>query len=247
MRSIDLNADVGEGEDDLPLFEFVSSVSIACGAHAGDAETMDRSIAEAARLGVAAGAHPSYPDREGYGRRRMAISDDALHATLADQLAALAGVASRHGVRLTHVKPHGALYNAAADDDALSRVIVDAIKASDPSLGVVGLAGSALLRAAVQSGLRAIPEGFADRRYLADGRLAPRTTEGAIIEDPRAAADQASRLAAGDPIEAIDGTGLRLDVATICLHSDTSGAARIARAVRGELERRGIRIAAASG
>ncbi len=246
MRTIDLNADVGEGHDDLPIFPFVSSVSVACGAHAGDEQTMERSVAEAARLGVVVGAHPSYPDREGYGRRRIAISDDDLRASLAEQLAALAAVASRHGVRLTHVKPHGALYNEAAGDEALSTLIVDAIKQHDPTLAIVALAGSTLISVAERSSVRAIAEGFADRRYLADGRLAPREVDGALIVEPAAAAEQAARLATGEPIESLDGSDVRVGVATICLHSDTPGAATIAGAVRSELERRGIRIAPAS-
>lgn len=246
MRSIDLNADVGEGHDDVPLFELVTSVSVACGAHAGDVDTMDRSVAEAALLGVVVGAHPSYPDREGYGRRRMSISDDDLRASLIAQLDALSAIAARHGVRLAHVKPHGALYNAAADDEALSAVIVSAAKAADPSLAIVALSGSVLLSVARAEGLRAIAEGFADRRYRADGRLASRATEGALIADPDAAAEQAVRLALGEPIGAIDGTEFRIDVATICLHSDTPDAARIARAVRDALERRDVRIAPAT-
>ena len=243
MRSIDLNADVGEGHDDLPLFGLVTSVSIACGAHAGDEATMERSVAEATRLGVGLGAHPSYPDREGYGRRRMSISEDELRASLVAQLDALAAVAGRHGARLAHVKPHGALYNEAADDEALAAVIVAATKAVDPSLALVALSGSVLLSVARAEGLRAIPEGFADRRYRSDGRLAPRTSEGAVIEEPDAAADQAARLALGEPVGTIDGGELRVDVATICLHSDTPEAVRIARAVRDALERRAVRIA----
>ena len=246
MRSIDLNADVGEGHDDLPLFDFVTSVSIACGAHAGDEETMERSVAQAARLGVAVGAHPSYPDREGYGRRRMSIPDEDLRASLTGQLDALAAVAERHGVRLAHVKPHGALYNEAADDEALSRVIVGATKVADPSLALVALAGSVLLSVARSEGLSAIPEGFADRRYLPDGRLAPRTAGGALISDPDAAAEQAVRLALGEPVGTMDGGELRVDVATICLHSDTPDASLIARAVRDALERRDVRIAPAT-
>jgi UPF0271 protein len=246
VRTIDLNADVGEGHDDLPIFPFVSSVSVACGSHAGDDETMERSVAEAARLGVVVGAHPSYPDREGYGRRRIAISDDDLRASLGEQLAALSGVVSRHGVRLAHVKPHGALYNEAAGDEALSALILEAIKRHDPSLAVVALAGSTLISVAVRSGVRAIAEGFADRRYLADGRLAPREVDGALIVEPAAAAEQAARLAIGEPVESLDGSDVRVGVETICLHADTPDAARIAGAVRGELERRGIRIAPAS-
>ena len=243
MTTIDLNADVGEGHEDLPIFPYVTSVSIACGAHAGDDETMERAVVEAARLGIAAGAHPSYPDREGYGRRRIAMSDDALRGSLTSQLDTLAAVARGHGLSLTHVKPHGALYNEAADDEALAMLIVEAVRGFDPGLVIVALAGSVLLDVASGAGLRAVAEGFADRRYRGDGRLASRDLEGALITDPEMAADQAARLASGSAVTAIDGTSVRLDVDTICLHSDTPNAAAIAAAVRGEIERRDVTVA----
>ena len=243
MRTIDLNADVGEGHDDLEIFPFVTSVSIACGAHAGDEATMERSVIEAVRLGVAIGAHPSYPDREGYGRRHIEIARDDLKASLVEQLAMLASVAARHSARLTHVKPHGALYNEASDDEDLARVVVDAIRSFEPAIALMALAGSALVSVASALGSRVIPEGFADRRYRPDGRLAARDIDGAVIDDPIAAAEQAVNLALGRPVEAIDGTPVRLEAATICIHSDTPDAANVARAVRRELERCGVVVA----
>lgn len=243
MTTIDLNADVGEGYDDLPILPLVTSISVACGAHAGDDATMDRAVAEAVRLGVGVGAHPSYPDREGFGRRRMSITPGALRDSLVEQLATLASVAARHGVRIRHVKPHGALYNAAADDEVLSATVAEAVRAHDPALAVVALAGSVLLRVAAEAGLRAVPEAFADRRYTDVGRLAPRSEGDALITDPEHAAAQAGAIASGEAVIAIDGTPLRIGARTVCVHADTPGAVAIARAVRREMERRDVAVA----
>ena len=241
--SIDLSADVGEGADDLPIFPLLTSVSVACGAHAGDAETMDRCVAEARRLGVGVGAHPGYPDREGSGRRAMTMSAEALATSLVSQIAALRDVCDRHRVPLGHVKPHGALYNEAAVDPALAAVIVRAIAGSADPPTVVALAGSAMLDAAAGAGIPAAAEAFADRRYLVAGTLAPRALDGALVIDPAAAAAQAVAIARGEPIETLDGRAIRVNADTICLHADTPGALDIARAVRGALERAGVRVA----
>ena len=195
--TIDLSADVGEGADDLPLFPLVTSISVACGAHAGDLATMERCVAEAARLGVVVGAHPGYPDAAGAGRRAVTISDAELTTTLVEQIEALREICGRHGVPLVHVKPHGALYNQAAVDASLAATIARAVRAVDPALRLVGLAGSALVSAASDAGLRVIAEAFADRRYLADGTLVPRGSTGALITDPIEAAAQALALIPG--------------------------------------------------
>jgi len=241
--SIDLSADVGEGADDLPIFPLVTSVSVACGAHAGDAETMDRSVAEAARLGVAVGAHPGYPDREGFGRRAMSMSDADLVAALVSQIRTLREVCDRHRVPLVYVKPHGALYNEAAIDPAVADVVLRALTEAGDPLILVGLAGSAMIDASARAGIGAATEAFADRRYLAAGTLAPREREGALVDDPAAAAAQAVAIALGERIETLDGPPIRVNADTICLHADTPRAIDIARAVRDALERARVRVA----
>ena len=225
---IDLNADVGEGYDDEPLYDLVSSVNIACGAHAGDETAMSRAVETAMKHGVAIGAHPGYPDREHFGRRSLDMNHAALRATILDQIDALSSIAERRGARVTHMKPHGALYNQAAVDDELAALLADC--ARERGLAYVGLANSAMTRA----GARA--EGFADRAYTQEGVLVPRDEAGAVIHEPDAAAAQALALARGER-----GSGC----ATICIHGDTPGALEIARAVRAVLIGAGIEIAAA--
>jgi len=240
---VDLSADVGEGADDLPLFPLLTSVSVACGAHAGDVETMDRCVAEARRLGVSAGAHPGYPDRAGFGREAMTMTEADLTRTLIDQIRALDAVCRRREVRLAHVKPHGALYNQAAVDSSLAMTVAKAVRACGDRLALIGSADSAMLEAAATAGIPAAAEAFADRRYLADGTLAPRSHGGSMIEDPVAAAAQAVAIAGGKPIATLDGPSIHVRAETICLHSDTPGALEIARAVRVALERAGVEVA----
>jgi 5-oxoprolinase (ATP-hydrolysing) subunit A len=240
---IDLSADVGEGADDLPLFPSLTSVSVACGAHAGDASTMRSCVAEAKRLGVAVGAHPSYPDREHFGRVAMKMPAAELAATLDQQVRALAAMCADAGVPLGHVKPHGALYNQAALDPSLAATIAEAVRGFDPGLILVGLAGSVMLAVAADAGLRVAAEAFADRRYRADGTLASRGTPDALIDDPAAAAAQAVAIARGESIRTIDGASLAIAAGTICLHSDTPGALDIAGAVRRALEDAGVEVA----
>lgn len=241
---IDLNADVGEGHDDLPIFTLVTSVSVACGAHAGDEATMDRCVREAARLGVVVGAHPGYPDREGKGRRGLAVSPAELHDSLIEQIRALARICLLHGVPLAHVKPHGALYNRAADDRTLADVVAEAVRAADPALRLIGLAGSVLVAAASDAGLSVAAEAFADRRYLATGRLASRDHPDALIVDPAEAARQAVALATAEEIATMDGGILKVRAETICVHADTPGAVDIARAVRLSLKEADVQVSA---
>jgi UPF0271 protein len=240
---IDLNADVGEGGGDLPLFPLVSSVNIACGAHAGDRHTMERCVAEAKRLKIAVGAHPGYPDRDGFGRRPLDMAVVALTASLVEQIEALASIAHESGTTMTHVKPHGALYNQAAVDPRLADAIVRAVFEVDPAMRIVGLAGSALLTSAQEAGLPWAAEAFADRRYLGARTLVPRGTPGALIEDPDAAAKQAVAIAAAEAIETLDGSSIVVTADTICLHADTPGALAIATAVRSALEAAGMEVA----
>lgn len=240
---IDLNADVGEGADDLPIFPLVTSVSIACGAHAGDVGTMRRCVAEAKRVNVVVGAHPGYPDRAGFGRVPMSMSADELAVSLADQVLALDAVAREGGLGVVHVKPHGALYNQAAVDRGIAEVIVNTIRTLDPRMRLIALAGSQMIAAARDAGLPVAAESFADRRYLADGNLAPRSLAGALIEDPDTAAAQAVALATGKPIETLDGERITVESDTICLHADTPGAVALAQAVFAGLKGAGVEVA----
>lgn len=234
---IELNADIGEGCDDGALMPYLSRVSIACGGHTGDAASMTAALRRAVEHGAAAGAHPSYPDRTGFGRCALEAAAEEVAAWVAQQTEALAEQAARLGVRLAHVKPHGALYNVAARDHTVAQAIAQAVAALDPGLALVGLAGSQLIAAGRAAGLTVLNEAFADRRYQSDGRLVSRETEGALITDPDAAARQAHALANGAPIATLDGASLWIQADTLCLHGDTPHALNIARAVHAALNR----------
>jgi len=240
---IDLNADVGESiGDDEGVMPFVSSANIACGFHAGSPQVM-RSTAQLARsLGVAIGAHPSFQDRDGFGRREMRISTAELESVVAYQIGALAEVASALGSRLSHVKPHGALYNMAARDAAMADAIARAVQTVDASLVLFGLSGSQLVAAGERAGLAVASEVFADRGYRADGSLAPRESPGAVLTDVAAVAQRAVDMATGQRVVTVDGTTIRVKADTICIHGDTPGAAVLARAVRSALTGAGIRV-----
>ncbi|MGH7630068.1 MAG: LamB/YcsF family protein [Gemmatimonadales bacterium] len=249
MFQIDLNADLGEASGpwelspDRELLGLVSSASIACGSHAGDPILMRRTAAEAGRLGVTVGAHPGYPDRTGFGRRDMNATPAEVGAYVAYQVGALMGCAAAEGVRVRYVKPHGALYNRAARDAAAARAIADAVRAVDSSLAILALAGSALADAARAVGLRAVPEAFLDRGYADDGSLLPRDRPGAVIDDPDAAAERALRLARDGAVAAGDGSMLRIQAESYCVHGDGPNAAELLRAVRARLGAAGIAIA----
>ncbi|MEO8276333.1 MAG: LamB/YcsF family protein [Thermoanaerobaculia bacterium] len=223
---IDINADAGEGFDSPELFSAVSSVNIACGGHAGDAASMRAAVALARACDAAVGAHPGYEDRARFGRVETGDSPRALGETVRRQMLRLAEI----GVPITHVKPHGALYHRVATDADAARAVVEAIAALDPGISVVGFPDSELLRAAQAVGLPAVAEGFADRRYGADGRLVGRDAAGALLSPPEALA-QALQLA----------TEAR--IATICLHSDSPGAGDVAAALRRGLEASGWVVA----
>jgi len=234
---IELNADIGEGCDDASLMPYLTRVSIACGGHTGDAASMRDALQLTAEHGVAAGAHPSYPDRSQFGRRALAASGDEIAAWVTQQTEALAEQAAQLGLRLAHVKPHGALYNVAARDAGVARAIARAVVAVDPALALVGLAGSQLIAAGQAAGLAVLNEAFADRRYQPSGRLVSRETAGALIVDPADAAEQARVLAEGRAVATLGGGAVRIRADTICLHSDTPGALNIARAVHAALNR----------
>lgn len=245
-RSIDLNSDLGEAfgaytiAPDDELFELISSANVACGFHAGDPRVMERTVANAARHGVAVGAHPGFPDLVGFGRREIAATPDQVRTDTFYQIAALDGFCRAAGVKMQHVKAHGALYNRAVKDPATAEAIAMAVRAYDPTLLFVALPGSTLAKAGEAQGLTIAREGFVDRAYNADGSLASRLLEGAVIHDAELAAERAVRLVTEGKLTAIDGTELELEVDTLCLHSDTPGAAEIARAVRRAFDAAGI-------
>ena len=240
---IDLNADVGESiGDDEGVMPFVSSANIACGFHAGNPQIMRSTVQLARNLGVAIGAHPSFQDREGFGRREMQLGQAELENLVAYQIGALAAVAGSLGTRLNHVKPHGALYNMAARDPAMADAIARAVQTVDASLVLFGLSGSQLVAAGERAGLAVASEVFADRGYRADGSLAPRGTPGAVLTDAAAVARRAVAMATGQGVVSVDGTSIRVKADTICIHSDTPGAAALARAVSSALTGAGIRV-----
>jgi 5-oxoprolinase (ATP-hydrolysing) subunit A len=245
---IDLNADVGESYgawamgDDEALIPLVTSVNVACGAHAGDPLVMQRTIELAARHGVAIGAHPGYPDRDGFGRRDMAMSPAELRASLLFQLGALGAFAGQAGVPLHHVKPHGALYNRAARDAALAETIAQAVHAFDPGLVLVGLAGSLLVDAGRSAGLRVAAEAFVDRAYERDGSLRSRRLPGAVLASPEEAAEQALSIVSLGRVAAHDGGTVEVHADTLCIHGDTPRAAEYARQVRRALEDAGVTV-----
>ncbi len=240
---MDLNADLGEGMDDGPILPFLTSASIACGVHAGSPMIMDRAVSLALSRRVQVGAHPGYADRENFGRVAVDLSMDELRALILYQVAALDGFVRAYGGRLAHVKAHGALYNRAARDLTVASAIAEAVRAYGGDLIVIGLAGSVQLGAARLVGLRAAGEAFADRRYLPDANLMPRSEPGAVLRDPKEAAEQAALIVREGYAIASDGSRVRIDADTLCLHGDTAGAAGIAQAVRDRLETDGVLIA----
>ena len=241
--NIDLNADVGEGFDDAPLYDIVSSVNIACGAHAGDDDTMARAIELGVKRAVSIGAHPGYPDRENMGRKPLPMHRAELLVSIRDQIGRLRRIATKRGTAIVHVKPHGALYNEAAGDPWLAATVADAIGSLRPKPRLIALSGSWLAAAGRSAALLVADEGFADRRYRKDGTLAPRDRPDALITDPAAAAEQALAIARGAPIEPVDGSSVTVHASSICVHADTPGAVESARAVRAALERVGFTIA----
>jgi len=247
---IDLNADVGESfgtyryGDDEGVLPCVSSANVACGFHAGDPAVMRSTVQLAARHGVAVGAHPGFPDLPGFGRREMQVGTAELENIVAYQIGALAAVAATEGARLSHVKPHGALYNMAARDSAMADAIARAVRAVDASLVLFGLSGSQLVAAAQKAGLRLASEVFADRGYWPDGSLAPRGTPGAVITEVADVVRRAVAMATGQGVAGVDGTMIRVKAETICIHGDTPGAAALARAVRAALTTASIDVVA---
>lgn len=227
---IDVNADLGEGAPhDRELLCLVSSANIACGFHAGDAQTMLQSVRWAKEYGVAIGAHPSFPDRENFGRSAMQLPAETLYAQMVYQLGALQAIALAEGTRMVHVKPHGMLYNQAAREPMLAEVIARAVKAVDPTLRLVGLAGSELIRAGERLGLATRQEAFADRGYRADGSLIPRGEPGAMIESDEQALAQSLALVQRGEVQTPEGEWVKVQADTLCLHGDNEHALVYAR------------------
>lgn len=246
MRSIDLNADVGEEQRaaEEALLPLVTSANVACGLHAGDPSTMRATIALALRHGVAVGAHPGFADREGFGRRPVPLTSDQVVDLILYQLGALDAIARAEGAPLRHVKPHGALYNQAEADEALVVAIVAGIRAFDPTLRLVGRAGSAMERAAKALGHPFTAEAFADRAYRADGSLLPRSEPHAVLKDPDEVALQVRSLITEGEVRANDGSRVAVAFETLCLHGDTPGSASLVARVRQELDLLGVRVSA---
>ena|ERR1700680_2644707 len=243
---MDLSADVGEGDPktDEALLQLVTSANVACGVHAGDSHTMRATVALAVHHGVAVGAHPGFDDREGFGRRPVHLTPARLADLLLHQLGALDVIARAEGTALHHVKPHGALYNQAETDHGQALVMIAAVRAFDPTLCLVGRAGSAMETAARELDHPFRPEAFADRRYRTDGSLLPRTERGAILTDPDEVVAQVRALVTQGEVQASDGSRVRVAFETLCLHGDTPGSGALAARVRHELRALGVSVSA---
>jgi UPF0271 protein len=243
---LDLNSDLGEGYgrwtlgDDAALLEIVTSANVACGFHAGDPATIDRTVRTAVERGVAVGAQVSYPDLVGFGRREIDVPPGDLTADVLYQLGALEAFARAAGSRVRYVKPHGALYNRIVRDPVQAAAVAEAIRRYDPGLPLLTLPGSAAAAAAAEAGIEAVGEGFADRAYTGDGRLVSRREPGAVLDDPGLVAARAARMATEGRVGTVDGGEVAVEVRSLCVHGDTPGAVELARAVRTALEEAGV-------
>ena len=252
MKTLDLNCDMGEGfgawkmGDDAALLHHVTSANIACGFHAGDPGTIHRVVKMAIEKGVAVGAHPSLPDLQGFGRRRMSVSAEETYDMVLYQIGALAGFARACGGKLSHVKPHGALYNMAAKDGMLAQAIARAVRDFDPRLVLFALAGSELVRAGEQAGLTTASEVFSDRTYQSDGSLTPRAQPDAIIHDVETSIAQVKRMIGEGKVKSIGGADIAVRADTLCIHGDEPNAVEFARRIRAALDADGVRVAAIS-
>jgi UPF0271 protein len=245
-RLLDLNCDVGEAEtaedctEEQAVLPFVTSINLACGGHAGSPAGMRRILEAALPLNLAIGAHPGFPDRASHGRRAQPWAASSVRDLISSQLEALRSMCRDAGAALSHIKPHGALYNMAAHDRLLADAIATAVRDLDPSLILVGLAGSELMAAGATIGLKVASEGFADRAYRPDGTLVPRDQTGALFEDQETVVEQAMTLARDGMVRTTSGSAVPREIHTLCLHGDTPGARHLARAVHRALTRAGI-------
>lgn len=248
MTAIDLNSDLGESYgawsmgDDAAMLAIVSSANVACGFHAGDPAGIWKTVRAAAAKGVSIGAHVSYPDRVGFGRRDMDVTSGELIADVIYQIGALKGIAAAAGVTVGYVKPHGALYNRIANDPKQGQAVIDGIKAIDPELTLMGLANAPIVDLARNSGLQVVAEAFADRAYTPDGQLVSRRDPGAVLHDAQLIARRMLQLAREGTLEAIDGSTIKIDAQSICVHGDSPGAVAIAQEIRRAFEADGLTI-----
>lgn len=247
---IDLNCDLGESFGnykigmDEEVIKFISSANIACGFHASDPLVMEKTVALAKENGVKVGAHPGFPDLEGFGRRNMNVSPKELKAMVVYQIGALNAFCKACGIKMNHVKPHGAMYNMAAKDERLAFAIAEAVAHVDDSLVLIGLSGSALLTAAKEVGIKCASEVFADRAYEDDGSLVPRTKIGAVITNEEEASDRAVQMIKFGMVKSISGKEIPISADTICIHGDTPQALHLARIMRAKFAREMIEIQA---
>ncbi|MET0261743.1 MAG: 5-oxoprolinase subunit PxpA [Rariglobus sp.] len=248
MEVIDLNCDLGEGVgDDVALMPLITSANIACGAHAGDVDTMRTTVRLALRHRVTIGAHPGFADREHFGRRELALSPSQVIALVQTQIEVLRAIALEEGATVSYVKPHGALYNLAARDAGIADAIATAIRRVDSGLWLYGLAGSQLIDAGRASGLRVVSEVFADRSYQADGTLTPRDRADALISSEAAAVSQVLRMVRDGVVRSTDGTDVAIKADTVCLHGDGPHAVEFARGLRTALQREGVELRSIAG
>ena len=250
MTFVDLNADLAEGYgvwqsgDDNAMLDIVTSANLACGFHAGNPVGLARTCRAAAARGVRIGAQVGYFDLAGFGRRQIEVGPDELTADVTYQIGALQALSHAAGTALRYVKPHGALYNTVVTDVEQARAVAEAVHTVDPSLPVLGLAGSAFFDEANRLGLRTVAEAFADRAYQPDGRLVPRMRPGAVLSDPAHIADRALGMVRTGEVTAVDGTVIRIQVESVCVHGDSPRSVEIAAAVRDQLLAGGVELLA---
>ena len=246
MTTMDLNSDLGESfgawrmGDDAAILRIVTSANVACGFHAGDPAGILATLRGAAAQGVQVGAHVSYPDLVGFGRRNMDVTTLELQADVMYQIGALQGLATAAGTRVRYVKPHGALYNTIAHDERQAKAVIAAVREVDPTLVLVALAGAPLVQWARDAGLTVVGEAFADRAYTPEGTLVSRREKGSVLHDEKLVAQRMLRLVREGVVEAIDGSLARIDAQSICVHGDSAGAVEMAQAVRVALEQDGV-------
>ncbi|MBX7171914.1 MAG: LamB/YcsF family protein [Pyrinomonadaceae bacterium] len=247
-KIIDLNCDMGESfgawrmGNDAELMNYVSSINVACGFHAGDAQTMRETVQLAIKKGVAIGAHPSFPDLQGFGRRHMSLSPQEIFDVVLYQVSALKGICEAFGTKLHHVKPHGALYNLAAKDEAVAGAVAEAVRKIDSKLILFGLAGSSSISEAEKVGLKTASEVFADRTYQPDGSLTPRTQADALIDSTEKSISQVLQMISDKTVTATNGEQIPIAAETICIHGDGTHAVKFAKIINQRLTENGIKI-----
>lgn len=246
MKSVDINCDMGESYgnytigNDLAIFPHITSCNIACGMHAGDPYQIEKTIDLAIEHGVQIGAHPGYPDLQGFGRRVLPMSSSELSSFIKYQVAALKGLVESKGHKLTYVKPHGALYNEMAQNKQVAQTTVKAIRSIDPDLRVMGLAGGHMLEVCQAEGMTFIAEAFADRQYESNGQLRARNLEGAVLHDPEKAAEQVLTIVRDKKTFSLEGREVQIEAQSFCIHGDNPAATTILRKITELLELNGI-------